>query len=431
MTFLPLILLGILFVIGMPIAIALILAGIPYFASASAGIPADVIIQKMITTTENNTMLAIPFFIAAGVMMNRSGITPRLMRFAVMLVGHFRGGLAQVNVLLSAMMGGISGSGAADAASDCKILVPEMMKHGYKKPFCAALTAASCLITPIIPPGIGLVLYGFVTGTSIGKLFAAGYVPGILLTMLMMLLVYWISRKNNYGRQNEKLPTWKEFFSELKQSIWALMLPVLLIVCLRSGLFTATEGGAMLVLYSFVVGKFVYKEMKLKDLPDIFLEAMLGSCTVMLVMCAANAFAFYLSWERLPHTLSLALATITTNKYVFLFILNLLFIFLGMFMEVSSAIVILIPLLMPAIEALGIDMVHLGVVMVFNMCIGSISPPFGTVIYLVGPLLKISVEEFTKALVPFLVLMLVMLMLITYVPQISLFLPNLLYGTGS
>ncbi|MEG1515794.1 MAG: TRAP transporter large permease [Clostridia bacterium] len=428
MTFLPIAILGVLFVSGMPIAIALILSIIPYFLLGDVGIPADFIIQKMITTTENNTMLAIPFFIAAGAMMNRSGITPRLMRFATLLVGHVRGGLAQVNVLLSALMGGISGSGAADAASDCKILVPEMIKHGYSKPFCAAVTAASCLITPIIPPGIGLVLYGFVTGTSIGRLFLAGYIPGILLTVLMMLLVDFISKKNNYGREREKRATVKELAVELKDSIWALMLPVLLVVCMRTGIFTATEGGAILVLYAFIVGKFVYKEIKLKDIPSVFLEAMLGACTVMLVMCAANAFAFYLSWERLPHALSTVLATVTSNKFVFLLILNLLLIGLGMFMEVSSAIVILVPLLMPAIEAMGIDMVHLGIIMVFNMCIGSITPPFGTVIYLVGPLLKISVEDFTKALLPFIGLMLFMLFLITYVPQLSVFLPNLVYG---
>ncbi len=428
MTFLPIIILGILFIIGMPIAVALILAVIPYFMSSAVMVPADVIIQKMITTTENNTMLAIPFFIAAGVMMGHSGITPRLMHLANLLVGHFHGGLGQVNVLVSAMMGGISGSGAADAASDCKLLVPEMIKHGYDKPFCAAVTAASCLITPIIPPGIGLVLYGFVTGTSIGQLFAAGYIPGLLLTVLMMVLVYYISRKHNYGKERDKMPPLKVILSEFWHSIWALMLPILLIVCLRTGMFTATEGGAMLVLYSFIVGKFIYKEIKLKDLPGIFLETMLGSCTVMLVMCAANAFAFYLSWERLPHALSAMLATFTSNKYVFLLMLNLVLVVLGMFMEVSSAIVILVPILMPVIKSLGIDMVQLGIVMVFNMCIGSISPPFGTVIYLVGPLLKISVEDFTKALIPFLILMLIMLLLVTFVPQISLFLPNLLYN---
>jgi tripartite ATP-independent transporter DctM subunit len=363
-------------------------------------------------------------------MMNRAGVTPRLMRFASLLVGHFRGALAQVNVLLSALMGGISGSGAADAASDCKILVPEMIKHGYDKPFCAAVTAASCLITPIIPPGIGLVLYGFVTGTSIGRLFMAGYVPGILLTITMMILVDWISRKKGYGKEREKMASAKEIIAEARQSIWALLLPVILVVCLRLGFFTATEGGAILVLYSFLIGKFVYKEIKLKDIPLVFLEAMLGSCTIMLVMCAANAFGFYLSWERLPHKLSAILANITTNKYLFLLVLNILLVGLGMVMEVSSAIVIIIPLLMPVIQSLGIDKVHLGIVMVFNMCIGSITPPFGTVIYLVGPLLKLRIEEFTKALVPFILLMLFMLFLITYVPQLSTFLPNLIFGVS-
>jgi tripartite ATP-independent transporter DctM subunit len=426
MSFLSVIILAILLILGVPVALSLLIATIPYFLFVNTTVPPDVVIQRMVASTESISMLAIPFFITAGAIMNRSGITDKLMNLADLLIGHVRGGLGQVNVLLSTIMGGMSGSAAADASTDCKILVPEMIKRGYDKPFCAAVTAASSLITPIIPPGIGLVLYAFLVNVSVGKMFAGGYIPGILMTVLMMLLVDYLAKKRGYAPSREKPATPKEIWSALRESLWALGLPVLLLVGLRFGVFSATEGGAMCALYAFIVGKFVYKELKIRDLPAIFKEAVLGTCTVMLVMCAASTFSFYLSWERIPHSFSTILAGITDNKYVFLLLVNIVFLFLGMFIEASSAVIILVPLLIPTVQALGIDLIHFGIIIVMNMTIGAITPPFGTVIFLVAPLLELRIADFAKELVPFILVLILALLLVTYIPQISLFLPNLL-----
>ena len=425
--FLPIILLIIFFIIGMPIALAMVLSIIPYFLFIETSVDISFIVQRMIATSESMSLMAIPFFVAAGTIMSYSGITEKLMDLCDCLVGHMRGGLGHVNILLSAMMGGISGSCAADAAQECKILVPEMLRRGYDKPFCAAVTAASSLITPIIPPGIGLVIYAFLANVSVGKMFCSGYIPGFLMTGGMMLLVWYLARKRDYKPSREKRASAKEILSTTKDSLWALGLPILLIVGLRLGVFTATEGGAFCAVYSLVVGACIYKKLKLKMLPAIMKEAALATGTVMLVMCAANAFAFYASWERIPQMCSAALVTVATNKWVFLLLCNLLFLALGMFIEGTASMIILVPLLLPTVQALNIDLIHFGTVMCLNMAIGAITPPFGVIIYLVAPLLNLRVADFIKELLPFLGVLLGVLFLITFVPGLCTFLPNLVY----
>ncbi len=427
MSILPLIILVGLFIIGFPIGFALMLCVIPYFMTVT-GTPMDIIIQRFVASTESTALLAIPFFITAGSVMNYSGITERLMRLCDLLVGHIRGGLGHVNVLLSAMMGGLSGSCAADAAQDCKILVPEMVKLGYDKPFCASVTAASSLITCIIPPSIGLVVYAYVTDTSVGKMLASGYAPGILMMIAQMCLVAFLAKKRNYQPSREKRASLKEIGKGFLDSLWALGLPVLLIVGLRFGVFSATEGGAICAVYSLIVGKFVYKELKWKHVPEIMVDAVRATSSVMLVMCSANIFSYYLSWERIPHAISGWLATTATSPTLFLLLVTALFLFIGMFMDGTTAMIILAPIFAPVAKNLGIDMVHFGCCLVLNCAIGAITPPFGAVIYLIAPLLKMPVATFIKELMPFIILLILCLLAVVLFPPLATFIPNLIYG---
>jgi len=427
MTILVAVLLAFLFTIGIPVGFALIMCVIPYFAVVDS-IPMQVVIQRFIASTESVALLAIPFFITAGSIMNYSGITGKLLNLCDLLVGHIPGGLGHVNVLLSTMMGGLSGSCAADAAQECKILVPEMIKRGYDKPFCAAVTAASSLITPIIPPGIGLVVYAFCTDTSVGKMFASGYLPGLLMCVTMMMLVAYLAKKRNYPCQREKMATPKEIGKCFVESLWALGLPVLLIVGLRFGVFSATEGGAMCCLYSLVVGKFVYKTIKKEHIIPILKDAVLSSSTVMIVTCAANIFSYFLSWESIPQKIGNWLAGTVNNSTVLLLLVVVLFLIIGMFMDGTAAMLIIAPIFAPVAVALNVDMVHFGLVMVMCCAIGAITPPFGAIIYLIAPMMRMRVSEFIKELMPFIGVLVLCVIIVVFIPPIATFLPNLIYG---
>jgi len=428
MTFLPIILLAILFVLGVPVAFALIIGCIPYFLS-DPFLSVQVIVQKLITNTESVSLMAIPFFITAGSIMNESGITEKLLNLADALVGHFVGGLGQANVLLSTFMGGISGSGAADIAMECKVLVPEMEKHGYDKGFSAAVTAASGCITPIIPPGVGLVVYACTVEVPVGKLLMAGYVPGILMCIGMMIVVHFISKKRGYKAVREHMVPFRQIMKMVGQSLWALFLPLVLIMGLRFGVFTATEGGALMAVYSLIIGKFVYKKLDLKKLPKIMLDAALSTATVMLIMCGAKVFSYYLSWARLPHIMTTAIMSVANNKYLFLLFSNLLLLVMGMFMDAMPCMIVVAPLLAPIANEMGINMIQFGIIMVLNSAIGAITPPFGNYIFQTAGILKIKTQLLYKELIPFVIVCLVVLLLITYVPWLSTIVPHLVYGS--
>jgi len=422
----PLLILAISFILGFPCAFALVISVIPYFI-LDPYISINVVIQRFVSSSESLSLMAVPFFITAGTIMNYSGISAKLMSLADALVGHFTGGLGHVNVLLSTLMGGISGSGAADAAMECKLLVPEMEKRGYDRGFSSAVTAASACITPIIPPGVGLVVFAFVCEVSLGKLMSAGYIPGLMLMVGMMILVSLISRKRGYKPSRERRASWREILKLTKEASWALFLPFGLILGLRFGMFTATEGGAMMALYSLLVGKFVYKELKFSHLPKILYESVLSMAAVMLVLTAANVFSYYLSWERIPQVLSASLIAISKNKYLFLLFVNVLLLILGMFLDGMATMIILAPLLAPVATALGIDLVHFGLVMVLNCAIGAITPPFGTYIFLVSGTVKIQTDTLIKELIPFILVCIIVLALVTYIPWFAMVIPNLLF----
>lgn len=418
----------ILFFLGIPCSFAMMLVCIPYFLS-DPYIQATVITQKLLASCESQSLMAIPFFITAGAIMNYSGISEKLMEFADGLVGHLTGGLGHVNVLISTLMGGVSGSGAADCAMECKILVPEMLKYGYSKPYSAAITAATACITPIIPPGINLVLFACLCECSVGRLLAAGYIPGFLLCIAFMVINHFISKKRGYVGGRKKMMEGKKLVKIFLSSLWALFLPFGLIMLLRFGVCTATEGGVMMAFYSIFVGKFVYKKLDLRRMPQILLEAVNSTAPVMLILCAANLFSYYMSWENVPSTLTKLLLTLTGNKYLFLLLCNILFLIIGCFMDAMAAMIVIAPLLAPVVRALDINIIHFGLMMCFNVGLAAITPPFGTYIFLVSGLLKMKTSEMIRDLWPFIGVAIIVLLLVTYVPWFSTFIPDLMYGT--
>ncbi|RZW17238.1 MAG: TRAP transporter large permease [Desulfobulbaceae bacterium] len=375
MTTFPVIIVMVLYFTSIPIAFALLAAALAYFTFGDVGTPPDLILQKFITSSSAFPLLAIPFFIMAGEIMNFSGISSSLMKFADVLTGHLRGGLAQVNVLLSTLMGGISGSANADAAMQSKILVPQMTKRGYSAPFATAITAASSAIAPVIPPGINLIIYALIAQVSVAKMFIGGYTPGILMCFGLMLTVNFIAQKRNYQPSREKMASAGEIFRQFRESIWGLLLPFGIIFGIRFGIFTPTEAGAMAVLFCIIIGVFFYKELKWHHFPIILKNTVLSTSSVMLIIIAASVFGQYMSWERIPHQLTKSILAISDSVWVILIVINVLLLVLGMFLEGGALLIIVAPLLVPLIKTMNVDLIHFGVLMVVAVVIGQVTPP--------------------------------------------------------
>ncbi|PHS35801.1 MAG: C4-dicarboxylate ABC transporter [Alkaliphilus sp.] len=426
MAWLPAITVFLLYFSSIPIAFALIAASLVFFAFINVGMPVDLILQRFVTSATSFPLLAIPFFIMAGSIMNYSGISSRLMKMAEVMAGHLVGGLAQVNVVLSTLMGGVSGSANADAAMQSKILVPEMEKRGFSRPFAAAITAASSAIAPVIPPGITLIIYSLIANVSLGKLFIGGYVPGLIMAVCLMIAVSIVSKRRGYKPTREKRATFREIMTQLKESAWALFLPFGIIAGLRFGMFTPTEAGAMAVLFGVLVGFFVYKELSWKHFPQILKETVQGTSTVMLIIIAASVFGLYLTWERIPHIIASSLLDLTQNRILMLMLINALLLVAGMFLEGGAALIILAPLLVPVAYGLGIDLVHFGLILIVNIMIGGVTPPFGSMMFTTCTICDVKIADFIKEVWPFIIALLVALMIVTYWPALILFLPNLL-----
>lgn len=416
-----------LMLLNVPIWIAMLVGVLPYFMSLnSMGFASATAVQRMVATMEASSYLAIPFFVTAGVIMNYSGISKRLLDFAEALVGHLTGGLAQVNVLLSVLMGGISGSSAADAAMECKILVPEMERKGYDRDFCAAVTLASSMVTPIIPPGIGLIVYAMLANVSVGRMFASGYIPGALAAIGMMVIVHVISKKKGFAPSRDKMAPAKDVLRLFIQGFWALIIPFGLLFALRGGMFTATEAGAICASYSLVVGAFVYKELKIEHLWPIIKESVLGTATVMMTICGAMTMSYWLGVERIPNALAQMIVGAGLPKFLFMLISILIFTLFGMFM--TGGIEIFTPLLAPIAVAVGINPIQFGLVMVFTLCVGNMTPPFGIVLFQVSSLLEIKIQDIVKASMPFMIWLIACCFIWAFVPVCSTWLPGLLYG---
>lgn len=422
MTLLPIALLLLGIAIGIPVALAIAIAGLSFFLISGA-MPPELFIQRIVAVTQSFPLLAVPLFVMTGIVMNYAGITGRMMQFAEAMTGHWRGGLAQVNVLLSTLMGGVSGSANADAAMQSKVLVPEMTKRGYDVAFSSAVTASSSIISVIIPPGIGLILYGFMGNVSIGRLFLAGIVPGALLCIAMMLLVALLAKRHGLRPAFDAPMPWPQRLATLRAACLAMTVPFGIVFGIRFGWFTPTEAGAMAVLFAVIVG-LLYRELKWSHVVPILEQTAQATAIILLVICAAQAFGFYMTWERIPETIARAMLALTENPILLLLIINLLLIIVGMFIEGTAAIILLAPILVPVIASVNIDPVHFGIVMVLNLTIAGVTPPLGTLMFTTCAITGVSIGAFVRASLPFYALLFGMLMLISYLPELSLWLPD-------
>jgi tripartite ATP-independent transporter DctM subunit len=422
MTLLPIALLLLGIAIGIPVALAIAIAGLSFFLTSGA-MPPELFIQRIVAVTQSFPLLAVPLFVMTGIVMNYAGITGRMMQFAEAMTGHWRGGLAQVNVLLSTLMGGVSGSANADAAMQSKVLVPEMTKRGYDVAFSSAVTASSSIISVIIPPGIGLILYGFMGNVSIGRLFLAGIVPGALLCIAMMLLVALLAKRHGLRPAFDAPMPWPQRLATLRAACLAMTVPFGIVFGIRFGWFTPTEAGAMAVLFAVIVG-LLYRELKWSHVVPILEQTAQATAIILLVICAAQAFGFYMTWERIPETIARAMLALTENPILLLLIINLLLIIVGMFIEGTAAIILLAPILVPVIASVNIDPVHFGIVMVLNLTIAGVTPPLGTLMFTTCAITGVSIGAFVRASLPFYALLFGMLMLISYLPELSLWLPD-------
>jgi tripartite ATP-independent transporter DctM subunit len=417
-----------LFILNVPIAFAMVLASLLYYATSGI-VPPVVLPQRMVALVESFTLLAVPFFILTGSLMNASGITEKLVRLASALVGHITGGLGQVNVVVSTLFGGLSGSANADAASQAKVVVPAMIKRGYSPAYSAAITASSAIITALIPPSITLIIYAWLAEVSVGRLFLGGIGPGLLVAVSLMSVNYVISRQRGYELAGTRQFDWRELWEAFKGSLWALTIPVMVVGGIRFGVFTATEAGAAAAVYAFFVGRFIFRTLALKDLPAILADAARASAVVMLIIAAAAPFGWLLTYERLPQAAAGLLLSVSQDPLVVLLLINLGLLLLGCFMEGTALLIILVPLLAPAVQTLGIDPIHFGVVIGFNILVGALTPPVGVLLYMTCSVVKgVTISAISREIWPFALTAIACLLLLTFVPDIVLFLPNLLMG---
>ena len=421
-----LVLLSFLFclLIEIPVAFAMGLSSL-FYILVNGKITIGIILQKMVGGTDSFALMAVPFFILAGELMNESGITERLVKLSSSLVGHIRGGLAHTVVVAEMFLSGITGSAIADASALGTVLIPAMKKKGYDAAFSAVVSGSAATLGPIIPPSITMVIIGVATETSIGKLFMGGILPGICLGFALMGLIYFISRKRGYPR--DRRATFREIMKALKESAIPLIMPLIIIGGILGGAFTPTEAGAVAAAFAFVVGLFVFKEIKVSNLPTLLYNTTITTAKVMFIIGAAALFGWVLTFEQVPKLVSEAIFSITSNKYLILLIINIFYLILGCLMETVAAIFLTAPILMPMVTSLGVDPVHFGLIMTVNLMIGTLTPPVAVVMYVVNSIADISVAEFAKEFIPFFIVLLTFLLLITYFPPLVMVLPNLFF----
>jgi len=424
---LPAILMLVLFALNVPVAFAIAISALSFFFLTD-GVPVQIFFQKMLSASESYPLLAVPFFVLAGSLMNASGITRRLLVLADALVGHLTGALAQACTVLATLLGGLTASSSADAAMLAKLFGPEMVKRGYSAAFAAAITSSAATITAMIPPGIGLIIYGYLADVSVGRLFLAGVVPGLLIMAALLVTTWVIAKRRGYAPMRERFVGFAEVGRATRDALPALMIPIFIIVGLRYGIFTTTEAGAIVVLVTLAIGIFAYRELTWAKLPLVLRDSVLDTASVMLLICAASAFGFYMAWERLPPQMADWIAGLTRDPTTLLLLINLLLLVLGTALEGTAALIILTPIFVPVILAFGVDPVQFGIVLVMNLTIAGITPPVGQMMFISCAVLKVPMETYTVEILPFLGAMTVVLLLVTLVPGVSLWLPNLVMG---
>ncbi|MGE4584171.1 MAG: TRAP transporter large permease [Sphaerochaeta sp.] len=414
---------------GIPVGFSLGISGVFYFIQHPE-LPLATIVQLPISQTQSVTLLAVPLFIFAGSLMNSSGITNRLIKLSMQLAGHMRGGMAQVSVVLSTLMGGCSGSSNADAAMEARILGPEMLNQKYPRGYTAVVIGFTSLITSTIPPGVGMILYGTVGEVSIGRLFTAGIMSGLIMMTAFMITVAITARIRNFPKARETRASLKEIATSLKDTIWALIFPIVLIGSLRLGLFTPSEVGAFACIYALFVGFFIYKEMTIQSLLVTLKEAIRDIGAIMFMISMSAIFAYGIPMDQIPQKLTTLITGFTTSQFVVMAIIFFLYVIFGMFMDGSIVILLLTPILMPIIRVVGIDPVLFGVVTSIIVTMGILTPPVGIAMYIVNGILNVPMSEYLKESIPFFIVVILVGAVLLLIPNIILFLPNLLYGVA-
>jgi C4-dicarboxylate transporter DctM subunit len=412
----------VLFVLSVPIAWSMAIAAALYMAFGP-GIPLQGFVQRLIGGIDTFPLLAIPFFILAGNLMNTGGITDRLVAFAKTLVGHIRGGLAHVVVVTNMIMAGMSGSGVADAAGSGTVLIPAMKKAGYGVPFSAAIVGAAGTIGPIIPPSIPLVIYGSIASASIGRLLLGGAVPGVLMGVMLMVFVYFIAKRRGYP--SETRASWKQLLRATLHAIPPMGMPAIILGGIIGGVMTPTEAAAAGAAYAFVLGFFVYREITWAQLPGLITESVIGTASILIIMSAAQPFSWVLTYELAPQKVLALVENAQLTQWQLYLLLNVAMLLLGCFMEGLAVMIMAVPVLLPILAHAQIDLVHFGIVFVLNIMIGTITPPVGTIMYVVCALSKVSIAEFAREVWPFVIALIAALFLVTYLPGLALWLPNL------
>ncbi|HEY8426322.1 MAG TPA: TRAP transporter large permease [Limnochordales bacterium] len=411
-----------LLLLGLPIPFALGLAAV--LGMHAGGLPLTLVVQRIFAAQDSFHLMAIPLFVLAGALMNEGGLSERLVRLANALVGRLRGGLIHVNVLSNVFFSGISGSAAADASAVGTILIPGMERAGYRRDLAAAVTAAASLIGPIIPPSIPMILYGVEAEVSIARLFVAGAVPGILLAVAQMAVGAWLARCQ--GLPRGQAVGWAEIGRALREAAWAVAMPFIILGGILGGLFTPTEAAAVAVVWALVIGLLVHRQLSLASIGRALVETALTTGVVMLMIGVTDALAWILARERIPQMLAQWVAGLGASPGIVLLLINLALLLIGIPLEPAPALLILVPVLMPLVHALGVDPVHFGVIIVLNLVIGLVTPPVGASLFVVSAVSRVPILAITKAMWPFLLVSIGVLLLVTYVPALSLWLPSLL-----
>ncbi|HLR59251.1 MAG TPA: TRAP transporter large permease [Pseudogracilibacillus sp.] len=408
--------------IGVPIAVSLGLSSLITMVFATNSSP-NVIIQKAFTSLDSFPLMAIPFFILAGVLMSTGGISKRLLNLASVLIGFITGGLAMVTVLASMFFAAISGSGPATVAAIGSFMIPAMKEKNYGSGFAAAITASAGSMGVLIPPSIPFVMYGVVGTVSIGSMFLAGIIPGLILGVSLMLISYFVAKKEGYSGTGE-VPTFKAVLKAFNEAKLALLIPVIILGGIYAGLFSPTESAAVASVYALIVGVFIYKEINLKQLYKAFSDAALTSATTVIIIGFSISFAYLMTRERIPSIMADLIVGVSDNPIIIILIINIFLLIVGMFIDTISAIVILTPILLPVVTNIGMDPIHFGIILVMNLAIGFVTPPLGVNLFVASTIGKVPFEKIIKAMIPILIVMIVALLVVTYVPSLSTWLPG-------
>ena len=416
----------ILIMLGVHVGYALIMASIFFFASSGGWNLVPFALEQMFNGVSSQTLLAVPFFVLAGNLMNGGGVTTRIFDFAASMIGHRKGGLAHVNVLASLIFSGMSGSALADAGGLGQLEIKSMKDAGFDEGFAGGITAASCIIGPLVPPSTPLIIYAVLANQSVEKLFMAGFLPGLLTTAALMVMCSILSHKRNYPSEPKR--SWSYRANSFKKSFWALLTPVIILVGIFTGYFTPTEAAVVAALYTMILGFFVYKELNLKSFFKICLDSIKTSGTIVLMILGVTLFQFVISREQMPQAIATFFTSHVDSKLALLLMINIVLLILGTCIDALPLQMILVPILLPAVLAYGINPIHFGVVVIFNLMIGILTPPMGTALFVVARVGNMQFKTLMKGVLPFLIPLVITLILLNVFPEITLLLPRLLTG---